>query len=82
MTTAFYILLLAGHLGFFDPTEWSFETLRQWCAGDTNACTRRRSRWRFMAFFLRRLLGAAPRPGEAISWLGQGNELQSPGVNR
>jgi hypothetical protein len=55
-------------------TEWGFETLRQWCAGDRQACTRRRSRVRFMLFMLGRLLGRRPREGAARSWLGKGNE--------
>lgn len=55
-------------------TEWSFETLRQWCAGDEGACARRRSRWRFLPFFVRRLFGGAPQPGAAHSWLGSGQE--------
>jgi hypothetical protein len=55
-------------------TEWSFETLRQWCEGDASALERRRSRLRFGLFFLRRLLGAKPAPGAARSWLGTGRE--------
>ncbi|MFL5347766.1 MAG: hypothetical protein ACJ8AT_23505 [Hyalangium sp.] len=55
-------------------TEWSFETLRQWCAGDEGAVARRRSRWRFVLFFLARSLGRAPVRGAARSWLGTGRE--------
>ncbi|HEY4884601.1 MAG TPA: hypothetical protein VII08_13290 [Myxococcales bacterium] len=55
-------------------TEWSFETLRLWCAGDERACAPRRSRLRFFAFFARRLLGFPPAPGAARSWLGSGRE--------
>lgn len=55
-------------------TEWSFETLRQWCAGDESAVARRRSRWRFVLFFLARSLGRAPEAGAARSWLGSGRE--------
>jgi len=57
-------------------TEWSFETLRLWCAGDERACARRRSRQRFLAFFARRLVGVPPAPGAARSWLGSGRESQ------
>jgi hypothetical protein len=53
-------------------TEWSFETLRVWCAGDDTATRRRRSRWKFTGFLLRRLLGFAPATGAARSWLGTG----------
>jgi hypothetical protein len=53
-------------------TEWSFETLRLWCAGDEMACARRRSRVRFLAFFAARLLGSRPAQGAARSWLGSG----------
>jgi hypothetical protein len=53
-------------------TEWSFETLRRWCAGDEQAVAHRRSRWRFLCFFLARSLGWKPAPGAARSWLGSG----------
>lgn len=53
-------------------TEWSFETLRLWCAGDEDAPRRRRSRSRFWFYFWRRLLGATPPEGAARSWLGSG----------
>lgn len=59
-------------------TEWGFETLRQSCAGDEGAVARRRSRWRFAAFFLARVLGSPPRPGAARSWLGSGREEPAP----
>jgi hypothetical protein len=59
-------------------TEWSFETLRLWCAGDEGAVARRRSRWRFAGFFLGRVLGRRPAPGAARSWLGAGNERTNP----
>jgi hypothetical protein len=59
-------------------TEWGFETLRQWCAGDEDACSRRRSRMRFVFFMLGRLLGKSPRAGAARSWLGKGNETPQP----
>ncbi|HLL84876.1 MAG TPA: hypothetical protein VK420_19560, partial [Longimicrobium sp.] len=55
-------------------TEWSFETLRQECAGDAGAVARRRSRARFLCFFLARVLGLPPREGAARSWLGSGRE--------
>jgi hypothetical protein len=58
-------------------TEWSFETLRQWCAGDEGAVARRRSRWRFLLFFLARTLGRESAPGAARSWLGSGRETNS-----
>jgi hypothetical protein len=57
-------------------TEWSFETLRLWCAGDEHACARRRSRLRFLAFFAWRVVGLPPTQGSARSWLGSGRELQ------
>ncbi|MCP3104957.1 SRPBCC family protein [Myxococcus sp. K15C18031901] len=53
-------------------TEWGFETLRRWCAGDVSAPERRRARWRFACFLVARTLGMAPRPGAARSWLGSG----------
>jgi uncharacterized protein YndB with AHSA1/START domain len=53
-------------------TEWGFETLRRWCAGDEQACARRRSVWRFLGFFLTRALGRSPPPGAARSWLSDG----------
>jgi hypothetical protein len=55
-------------------TEWSFETLRQWCAGDEGAVARRRSRMRFLLFLLARAWGREPEPGAARSWLGSGRE--------
>lgn len=58
-------------------TEWSFETLRQWCAGDDGAVARRSSRWRFLLFFLARSLGRQPVSGAARSWLGSGRETSS-----
>jgi hypothetical protein len=53
-------------------TEWGFETLRQWCAGDDKATLRRRRRTRFVMFYLRRRFGLRPRTGKARSWLGSG----------
>jgi hypothetical protein len=53
-------------------TEWGFETLRLWCSGRPEALASRRSRARFLRFYLRRLLFAEPAPGEAKSWLGSG----------
>ena len=53
-------------------TEWGFETLRQWCAGDDRATARRRGRLSFMWFYLKRRLGAQPASGAARSWLGTG----------
>jgi hypothetical protein len=55
-------------------TEWGFETLRRWCAGDLTACERRQSRIRFGLFMIGRLLGRQPRSGAARSWLGDGKE--------
>jgi hypothetical protein len=53
-------------------TEWGFETLRQWCAGDDQATARRRGRLLFAWFYLKRRLGWGPAPGAARSWLGTG----------
>jgi hypothetical protein len=53
-------------------TEWSFETLRRWAAGDAPALRRRRNRWRFLPFLLRRMSGGQARPGEARSFIGGG----------
>jgi hypothetical protein len=53
-------------------TEWGFETLRLWCAGDDDATERRRSRVRFAMFYVRRRLGFPPQAGEAHSRLGSG----------
>lgn len=53
-------------------TEWGFETLRLWCAGDEFAPGKRRSRIRFCYFYFRRRLGWKPLPGAARSWLGSG----------
>ncbi len=57
-------------------TEWSFETLRLWCAGRPEAVEERRSRARFARFYLIRLLLAKPAPGAARSWLGSGRESE------
>lgn len=53
-------------------TEYGFETLRRWCAGDERALIERRSRWVFLGFLLSRALGKRPRVDEARSWLGSG----------
>lgn len=58
-------------------TEWGFETLRLWCAGDEGA-VRRRRRLPFVRFFVSRLLGRKPAPGAARSWLGSGQESEAP----
>jgi hypothetical protein len=58
-------------------TEWGFETLRQWCAGNENAVTERRSRLRFAWFYWKRRLGGQPAPGAARSWLGTGQVAES-----
>jgi hypothetical protein len=59
-------------------TEWGFETLRQWCAGDRSVLGPRRSRKAFIAFFVRRMLGRPPEAGAARSWLGRGREGEEP----
>ena len=53
-------------------TEWGFETLRLWCAGEPASVEERRSRARFLGFYLRRLFFGKPAPGAARSWLGSG----------
>lgn len=55
-------------------TEWGFETLRLWCAGDPEVLAQRRKRLRFIKFFLSRMLGRSPADGAARSWLGSGQE--------
>lgn len=55
-------------------TEWSFETLRLWCGGNEEALKKRRSIFRFIPFLLKRYFGAAPKKGEAESWIGSGHE--------
>ncbi len=64
-------------------TEWGFETLRQWCAGEASALAKRRNRLRFIKFFIPRLLGRRPAAGAARSWLGSGqeSELKMPAVS-
>lgn len=68
-------------------TEWSFETLRRWCAGKENEVEKRRSYLKFIPFFLKRYFGFAPVKGEAESWLGNGQETNltpnfQPGLRR
>ena len=58
-------------------TEWGFETLRQWCAGDDLATTRRRGRLPFLWFYLKRRCGVQPAIGAARSWLGTGNVAET-----
>ena len=58
-------------------TEWGFETLRLWCAGDESAVNVRRSRMRFAWFYLRRRCGWPPKPGAARSWLGTGQVTET-----
>jgi len=73
---------LAGKIidrAFFRPmmqlaTEWSFETLRRWCAGDESILKSRASWLKFVPFFVKRRFGFAPSCGEAESWLGSGRE--------
>jgi hypothetical protein len=55
-------------------TEWSFETLRRWCAGSVAQVAERRSYLKFIPFFVKRYFGFAPRKGEAESRLGGGRE--------
>src|SRR5258708_5182582 len=58
-------------------TEWGFETLRLWCAGNSQATNRRRGRLTFIWFYLKRRLGAQPAPGAARSWLGTGQVAET-----
>jgi hypothetical protein len=58
-------------------TEWGFETLRQWCAGDQEATARRRGRLKFVWFYLKRRLGVQPGAGAARSWLGTGQVMET-----
>jgi hypothetical protein len=58
-------------------TEWGFETLRQWCAGDDQATVRRRGRLGFAWFYLKRRLGANSAAGAARSWLGSGQVAET-----
>lgn len=58
-------------------TEWGFETLRQWCAGNEQAVASRRSRLRFGWFYLKRRLGWQPARGAARSWLGTGQMAET-----
>ena len=53
-------------------TEWGFETLRQWCAGNDRALATRRSRTRFAWFYLKRRFGGQPAKSSARSGLGTG----------
>jgi hypothetical protein len=57
-------------------TEWGFETLRLWCAGDPGVLAERRNRPRFIKFFIARMCGRKPADGAARSWLGSGQETQ------
>jgi hypothetical protein len=59
-------------------TEWSFETLRRGLAGDEACVARRRSRWRFLPFFVARLFGRQPPLHQAKSWLGSGQTEAQP----
>jgi len=58
-------------------TEWGFETLRQWCAGDDQATARRRDRLTFMRFYVKRRLGMPSAAGAARSWLGSGQVAET-----
>jgi hypothetical protein len=58
-------------------TEWGFETLRQWCAGDDQAPAGRRGRFPFAWFYVKRRLGRNPAPGAARSWLGTGQVAET-----
>jgi hypothetical protein len=55
-------------------TEWSFETLRRWCAGDESVLKKRQSWLKFIPFFVKRRFGLAPPEGAVESWLGSGKE--------
>jgi hypothetical protein len=55
-------------------TEWSFETLRRWCAGDESELEKRRSFLKFIPFLLKRRFGFPAKKGEAESWTGSGQE--------
>lgn len=55
-------------------TEWGFETLRLWCAGDEKILAKRASKLRFAGFFLKRYAGKEPAPEAAHSWIGKGTE--------
>ena len=57
-------------------TEWGFETLRLWCAGDDSVLSERRNRLGFVNFFLARWFGKPPAEGAARSWLGSGQESE------
>ncbi|HEX4620224.1 MAG TPA: hypothetical protein VH208_01540 [Myxococcaceae bacterium] len=59
-------------------TEWSFETLRRGLSGDEACVAPRRSRWRFLPFFVARLFGRPARPQQARSWLGSGQTDDQP----
>jgi len=63
-------------------TEWGFETLRLWCAGNESLLTSRSRRIRFALFFISRLFGKPPAKGAATSWLGTGQESSSPSRSR
>jgi hypothetical protein len=58
-------------------TEWGFETLRLWCAGDERVLKRRRSRLRFLIFFVKRSCGSPALKNRARSWLGTGQPSES-----
>ena len=58
-------------------TEWGFETLRLWCAGDDQAPASRRGRLSFAWFYVKRRLGWHPAPGAARSWLGTGQVAET-----
>jgi hypothetical protein len=53
-------------------TEWGFETLRLWCAGDASVLEKRRSHLRFIPFFIKRYIGFKPKKGAAASFIGNG----------
>ena len=55
-------------------TEWGFETLRLWCAGNDSLLARRSGRLGFARFFIARFLGKRSASGAATSWLGTGQE--------
>lgn len=57
-------------------TEWGFETLRLWCAGDETVLAKRAHKLGFVPFFIKRYLGFLPSEDSARSWIGTGNETR------
>jgi hypothetical protein len=55
-------------------TEWGFETLKLWSAGDNQALKYRSNIIRFIGFYIARRFGFTPSIGVARSWIGSGKE--------